>query len=118
MIAPGTPGSAPGPDGFERRPVYALDRAHLGETRIAPRSVSAWHHHAQRTLLGFVVEGTVTFEFGPAGEERTRVAVGEFFRIPPGLVHRDVNDSPVAVRIISVSVGEGPATVDVVGPVD
>ncbi|MGA8664717.1 MAG: cupin domain-containing protein [Thermoplasmata archaeon] len=77
---------------------------------------SPWHHHGTRTLYGYAVAGALTFEYGPGGHEQIRVVAGEFFRIPPGLVHRDVNPGRVEAVLVNVIHGEGLTTIDVEGP--
>jgi uncharacterized RmlC-like cupin family protein len=112
------PERTPTPGGFGRWAVFETESVRVGETRISPGAHSAWHHHGQRTLYGFVVSGRLTLEFGSRGRESVRPSAGEFFRIPPGLVHRDVNPTGVEAVILNVTVGEGPATIDVPGPED
>ena len=103
-------------NGFGRRLGFESATVRLGETRIAPRAASPWHHHGLRTVYGFVVEGEVVFESGRAGRTRTRAARHEFFRIPGALVHRDVNPVDTETLIVNLMVGEGPPTTDVSGP--
>jgi len=83
---------------------------------VDPGAASPWHHHGRRTLYGFVVTGELVLEFGPGGTRRVRPVAGQFFRIPPGLVHRDVNPARGATLVVNVILGEGPATTDVDGP--
>lgn len=109
-------GGAPPSGAFGRRRIFETEDVRVGETRIGPAGISPWHHHGRRTLYGYVVSGMLTLEFGPRGAELVRVSAGEFFRIPPGLVHRDVNNAPVEAVITNVVIGEGPATIDVSGP--
>ena len=112
------PERTPTPGGFGRRTVFETETVRVGETRISPGAHSAWHHHGQRTLYGFVVSGQLTLEFGSRGRESVRPSAGDFFRIPPGLVHRDVNSNEDEAVILNVTVGEGPPTSDVDGPAD
>jgi quercetin dioxygenase-like cupin family protein len=110
-------GTASGrPESLGRRPVFETDDLRIGETRVAPGVTSAWHHHGRRTLYGYVVTGQLVLEFGPGGAESVRPSAGEFFRIPAGLVHRDVNRGTVEAFVVSVSSGGGPVTIDVAGP--
>ena len=52
--------------------------------RAAPNTVSGWHHHGDRQVLGHVVRGRARFElFG--GRESTEVEQGGFFHVPAGL---------------------------------
>ena len=103
-------------DGFGRRQVFDAETIRVGETRVGPNVTSHWHHHGQRTLYGYVVAGQLVLEFGPQGGESVRPSVGDFFQIPAGLVHRDVNPGPGEARIVKVIIGRGPPTVEVSGP--
>ena len=48
---------------------------------------------------------------------KAEVWPGDFFHIPAGLVHRDVNASPSEVAVVvNVSVGTGPVVVNVSEP--
>jgi len=85
---------------------------------VVPRGVSSgWHHHEERHLYAYIVAGRLQLEYGPGGGLAAEVSLGDFFHIPPHLVHRDVNpshDEPaIVVNILS---GEGPSTVNVGGP--
>jgi hypothetical protein len=52
------------------------------------------------------------------GEEAVDLSPGDFFHIPPKLMHRDVNLSKGAeLRVANILVGAGPALVNVEGPV-
>jgi len=115
-VVPRLGGDSPGVGVFGRRQVFEAEEVRVGETRIGPEGISPWHHHGARTLYGYVASGTLTLEYGPRGGELVRVSQGEFFRIPRGLVHRDVNRAPVEAVITNVIIGEGPATIDVSGP--
>lgn len=115
-VVPRPAADGPMTDGFGRRPVFDSETIRVGETRVGPNVASHWHHHGKRTLYGYVVTGQLVLEFGPRGAESVRPSVGDFFRIPAGLVHRDVNPGPSEARIVNVIVGEGPSTVEVSGP--
>jgi len=83
-------------------------------SQIAVGTISAWHHHGTRHLYGFLVSGRLRFDYGRDGKEAVDLAPGDFFHIPAGLVHRDVNASPSEVAVVvNVSVGTGPAVVNV-----
>ena len=97
----------------------AFESANLlfGRSRIAGGVKSGWHHHARRDLYGFLLSGKLRFDYGEGGRESVEVVVGDFFHIPGGLVHRDVNpDQRNDVVVVSVLVGKGPAVVNVSGP--
>ena len=107
---------APLTDGFGRRPAFDTETVRVGETRVGPGVVSHWHHHGERTLYGFVLTGQLVLEFGPRGAESVRPGAGDFFRIPAGLVHRDVNPGESETRIVNIIIGRGPPAVEVSGP--
>lgn len=115
-VVPEPPGGLPLADGFGRRKAFETENVRMGETRLGPGAVSRWHHHGAWTLYGFVVLGRLTLEFGPRGVHRISPTAGEFFRIPPGLTHRDVNGTSSNTHIVNVIVGEGPTTIEVDGP--
>jgi len=105
-----------GHSGFGRTPAFETETVRVGETHVRPGSTSPWHHHGHRTLYAFVVSGEIILEFGSHGGEHVRAAAGDFFRIPAGLVHRDVNPTEEETVIVNTMIGEGPATIDVGGP--
>ncbi len=88
----------------------------VSETRLDGKAVSGWHHHGTRHLYGFLAAGRVRFEYGPAGTESVVVESGEFFHVPPHLVHRDVNPDSGRATVVAFLVGRGPAVVNVAGP--
>ncbi|MGA8711169.1 MAG: cupin domain-containing protein [Thermoplasmata archaeon] len=100
---------------FGRTPAFETDTVRVGETHVAAGSTSPWHHHGRRTVSAFVVSGELILEFGPHGREKVQVSDGDFFRIPAGLVHRDVNPTPKETKIVNLMVGDGPATTDLEG---
>jgi len=110
--------SAGSPDwgGFGRQPAFETETVRFGETHVGAGSTSPWHHHGRRTLYGFVVAGELILEFGPHGGEQVRASAGDFFRIPAGLVHRDVNPTRSETVVVNLMIGDGPATIDVGGP--
>jgi quercetin dioxygenase-like cupin family protein len=104
-------------DGIARGRAFEDDAAIVSRTRVAAGVRSAWHHHGSRLLYGFLAAGRFRLEYGPDGKEAADLEPGDFFRIPVGLVHRDVNpDSTQEVVVVSVVVGRGPAVVNVRGP--
>ena len=103
--------------GITRFQAFDLPGALVSESHIAPGVVSAWHHHAGRTLVGRIVAGRLNFDYGPDGARSVMLSAGDFFRIPPRLVHRDVNpsDEDEAV-VVALLLGEGPSLVNTSGP--
>ena len=104
-------------EGIVRERAFEDDRAVVGRSRISGGVVSAWHHHGTRHLYGFLVAGRIRFDYGPAGREFVELNGGDFFHIPPGLVHRDVNsDRREEAVVVHVTIGQGPTVVNVAGP--
>ncbi len=103
--------------GLERGLAFDGGPVQVGRTRLLPGTVGDWHHHGRRTLYGVVMAGRLRFDYGPRGGSVVTVEVGDYFRIPPGVVHRDVNPDPSASAVlVSFSVGDGPTVVPVSGP--
>jgi len=111
-LAPGT--KTPG---ILREKAFDSESLLFSKSTIAPKNVSSWHHHGTRDLYGFALRGRLRLEYGPDGREFADLREGDFFRIPPGLVHRDVNPDPSAEAVIvNILIGEGPTLVNVERP--
>src|SRR5712664_1300388 len=65
----------------------------VSRTRVASGAMSDWHHHGTRHLYGFLEARRMRLEYGLKGASAVEVGKGDFFHVPPGLVHRDVNPS-------------------------
>lgn len=102
--------------GIERHVGFDRGEMFLSRSTIASGNVSVWHHHGTRDLFGYVVSGALTIEYGPKGESSVVLSEGEFFNIPTGMVHRDVNKRPDTAVVVSVLVGSGTNVVEVLGP--
>jgi quercetin dioxygenase-like cupin family protein len=103
-------------EAFSHRPVFEMEKDRIGEIRIKGNTTGGWHHHAKRTMYGYVVSGKAEIEFGKDGKERAVLTAGDFFLIPPGLVHRDVNSDQDEAHILIFNIGEGLTSVEVSGP--
>jgi uncharacterized RmlC-like cupin family protein len=99
-----------------RRSIFDTETDHVDEIRLAAGLVGGWHHHARRTMYGYVVSGKASMEFGKKGMERVDLSQGDFFMIPPSLVHRDVNPNKEDAIILIFNIGQGPTTQEVSGP--
>ena len=107
-----TPGAVT--QGIRRDRAFEAEDVVVARSQIAVGTISAWHHHGTRHLYGFLVSGRLRFDYGRDGKEAVDLAPGDFFHIPAGLVHRDVNASLSEVAVVvNVSVGTGPAVVNV-----
>jgi uncharacterized RmlC-like cupin family protein len=102
--------------GIRREKAFETDGVLVSRTRLDRGAVSGWHHHGTRDLYGFLVSGQLRLEYGPNGTEAAAVGPGDFFHIPPGLVHRDVNaDRAQGLVVVSILVGSGVPVVNVEG---
>ena len=118
ITAVGPDALAPGDltPGLDRKVAFDTERAILLRMQAEGGVSSGWHHHGDREVLGHILRGRARFEFGPGCAEHTDVSEGGFFRIPPGLVHRDVNPSEEPQEMVISFVGSGPLVVNVDGP--
>lgn len=103
--------------GILRHTAFETPGVLVSQSRIGRGVISGWHHHPKRTLYGYLVSGQLRFDYGPRGTRAIQLSAGDYFRIPPGLVHRDVNPSAEEEAVVvAVLVGEGPATENTSGP--
>jgi uncharacterized RmlC-like cupin family protein len=108
--------AAPGYPGITRELAFQSDRAFQVRVRGEGLAATGWHHHGEREVFGYLVKGRARFEFGPGGSASEEVGAGGFFRVPAGLVHRDVNPIDEEQEFVLVFAGSGPLVVDVDGP--
>jgi uncharacterized RmlC-like cupin family protein len=108
--------AAPGYPGITRELAFQSDSALQVRVRGDGLAATGWHHHGDREVFGYLVKGRARFDFGPGGSESVEVEAGGFFRVPAGLVHRDVNPIDEEQEFVLVFAGAGPLVVDVVGP--
>jgi len=100
--------------GITRDKGFEADGVLVGRSRIGPGVESDWHHHAKRNVYGFIVAGRLRLDYGRTGKHSTEARAGDFFFIPAGLVHRDVNpDSEEVAVVVNVMLGKGPAVINV-----
>jgi uncharacterized RmlC-like cupin family protein len=89
----------------------------VSRTTVARGAVSDWHHHGKRHLYGFLESGHMRLEYGVKGASAVEVGKGDFFHIPPDLVHRDVNpDKEQALVVVNILVGRGDPVINVKRP--
>src|SRR2546430_10546199 len=92
-----TPGAVT--QGIRRDRAFEAEDIVMARSQIAVGTISAWHHHGTRHLYGFLVSGRLRFDYGRDGKKAVELAPGDFFHIPAGLVHPDVNVSPSEVAM-------------------
>jgi quercetin dioxygenase-like cupin family protein len=108
---------APSTPGIKRFLAFEGDGYLIIRSRAEPGAISAWHHHGDYEVHGFIISGSERLEFGAMGKESILVGPGDFFHIPPHSVHRDVNPSPdEEQQAILYLRGSGPVVVNVEGP--
>jgi len=89
----------------------------VSRTRIAGGAMSDWHHHGTRHLYGFLEAGLMRLEYGLKGASAVEVGQGDFFYIPPRLVHRDVNPNrEQELVVVNILVGRGEPVINVKSP--
>jgi uncharacterized RmlC-like cupin family protein len=98
--------------GIARNVAFEADGVLLARSRIKGGVKSGWHHHGTRDLYGFVISGRLRLEYN-GGNEVAEVRAGDFFHIPVGLVHRDVNLGREEAVVVNISLGQGPPVVNV-----
>lgn len=99
--------------GLNSRPIFQSETDLVSEVRISGSTAGGWHHHGKRTMYGYVLTGKLSIEYD---QDRAVLSPGDFFLIPPGLVHRDVNPNEDEARILIFSIGEGPASFEASKP--
>jgi quercetin dioxygenase-like cupin family protein len=107
---------AQGTPGLTRRMAFEGDGHWFGHVEAAPETMSGWHHHGDNVTMGYVLKGSITFEFGPEGSQKVEVAEGEYFEVPMNTVHREGNASPEAGEVLITRVGRGQLVFPVEGP--
>lgn len=73
----------------------------IARVEVAPGGVAGWHTHPGDEI-SYVAEGEATLLI--AGQAPRKVAAGEGFVIPAGVVHNARNDSANPVKLVGVYV--------------
>ena len=103
--------------GISRDKAFEEEDIVIGRSRVAGGVESGWHHHGKRDVYGYMVSGTLRFDFGKGGKSSVVANRRDFFHIPVGLVHRDVNpDERKEAVVVNIMFGKGPPVVNVKGP--
>jgi quercetin dioxygenase-like cupin family protein len=104
-------------EGIVRKKAFESESAIVSQSQVAPGVVSGWHHHGRRDLYGFIMSGRLQLEYDLNGMEVAELKPGDFFHIPPALIHRDINpDKDRELFVINTLVGSGPAVINVDSP--
>jgi quercetin dioxygenase-like cupin family protein len=75
----------------------------IARVEVAPGGVAGWHTHPGDEI-SYVVEGEATLLI--AGQPPRKVAAGEGFVIPAGVVHNAKNDGATSIKLVGVYVVE------------
>ncbi len=102
--------------GVVRKRAFETEDLVLSQTHLEAGVASGWHHHGRRHLYGFMIAGRLRLEYGMDGKDAVEVVPGDFFHIPPRLVHRDVNPDDDKLVVVGIIVGPGPPVINVNGP--
>lgn len=77
----------------------------MGDSRVAPRTVSQNHHHGDSETAIYVLSGHPVFVFAEGGQEvRVAPEPGDYVFVPPFTPHREENPfDEVAVVVLARS---------------
>ena len=76
----------------------------MGETRVAPGTCSANHHHGHSETGIYVVSGHPVFVVADAGgERRLETSPGDYVYVPPFVPHREENPSSDEEAIVVIA---------------
>lgn len=115
FVTPDELESAAETPGVDRRLAFETENNVMVQSRVAGDSATDWHHHGDRHVYVYLLEGSVALEYGPDGQQRLEGTAPLFVHIPPGLVHRDVNPADTEQVSVINFVGSGPLVVNVDG---
>jgi uncharacterized RmlC-like cupin family protein len=76
----------------------------MGETHVAPETVSSNHHHGESETAIYVRSGKPEFVFHD-GTQEVRIATepGDYIFVPPYLPHREENPDPTTPAEIVIA---------------
>ena len=76
----------------------------MGETRVAPDTRSADHHHGASETAIYVLRGHPVFVFWDTdGERRLETAPGDYVYVPPWVPHREENPDPADEAVVVIA---------------
>lgn len=101
--------------GVVRETVFRTETNVMVRSSVAAGTTTGWHHHGDRHVFGYFLEGSGAVEFGPSGGDSDEGSAGDFFYISPETIHRDITTDEDAVVLVNF-VGSGPVVVNVDGP--
>jgi uncharacterized RmlC-like cupin family protein len=66
-----------------------------GLFEVKPGARTGIHHHGEQETIAYVLSGVCDIRWGVSGEFIARACAGDFVRVPPFLLHMEINPSPV-----------------------
>ena len=76
----------------------------MGETHVAPSTVSGNHHHGESETAIFIRSGHPVFVFHDGRQEvRVATAPGDYVFVPPYVPHREENPDPDDPAVIVIA---------------
>jgi mannose-6-phosphate isomerase-like protein (cupin superfamily) len=104
-------------EGIIQKMAFESGNPIFSRSQVLSGVVPGWHHHGAYHLCGAIVSGRLQLESGIEGKKKADLSPGDFFRVPPNLVHRDINPNmdhdPFVVNILF---GTGPPVISVDSP--
>ena len=100
-------------DGMLREEAFGREGEWSGFVTMEPGAVSGWHHHGEHITHVYIVSGSARFESGSSGVDAD---AGSFVRIPPRLVHRELNPGSTVAEAVVIRTGSGPMLFNVGAP--
>lgn len=103
-------------DGISRRSGQAEEEVSLAMATLEAGRMSGWHHHGDHTSCVYVLQGRLHIDWGAGGRECVDLAAGDFYVVPPHLVHREGNSGADELRLAAFYLGTGPLSTDAESP--
>lgn len=77
----------------------------MGQTHVAPDTMSANHHHGESETAIYVVSGTPVFVFvdEDGSEIRLEATPGDYIFVPPFVPHREENPDPDTEAVVVIA---------------
>lgn len=106
-----------GTPGLRRQVAFEDDEQYwFGHVEAAPDTMSGWHHHGDNVTLGYVLRGRARLEYGPGGTSSVEIGEGDYFLVPPRMIHREGNPTGESGELVLVRIGQGPRVFPADGP--
>lgn len=115
VVHPDDAVAAPPTSGMERRTMFEEAGSWAGWIRTDAGVAGGWHHHGGHDSYIFILRGSLSIDYGPAGGSSIRASAGDFVFNPAHVVHRETTSPEGEVEAFVVRVGDGPLVVNVEG---